>query len=695
MKNYILLCFVLASFSLLGQSRKVFLFDADKYYAQGDYINALKNYQSTISDTLKVQSDVLPYEVVISTQKLSHSKVQVDSLRRVSLEDYVIHQIAVCYMKTFDYPHAAEQFKVSVENGAYPEDVYYLGRALMQVGEYEQALEKFDAYAKAPTSEDSLVRNALQAITGCQYALNDEHLKKEVRVKMADTAVFNKGTAAFAPMYFGYEERLIFSAARAGGVLLDPEKQQSEFLCDLYWTERINEETWGIAHNFGRPLNSAQHEAAGAFNNGNVIFYTRWSDDNQEEDQAIYLARMIDFKFYEAYRLEDAVNVPGYKSVQPFVSADGQTLYFSSNRPGGRGGMDIWKIAIDSLGNLRGTAENLGSPVNSELNEGTPFYHAVSSTLFFSSNGHNSMGGLDIFKSRHDVENNQFEIPVNLGMPINSSQDDAYMIWDKQLNTGFFASDREPCAGGHCYDIYEVSNEPIHIFLDGIVYDAKTDMPIPNAKLTFKDVRFSFKPFEVETDAQGYYKLELQQTWELFIKAQKTSYFADAANIDTRPITETTTLTQDFHLQKIPKEEIRLDGIEYDFNSDKLRPASMVLLDKLYDFLVLNNDIAVEVNSHTDARGNDAYNLDLSQRRAKSCADYLMAKGISGDRVTALGYGETKPAVLLDDQGNPVLDANGEQILLTEAYIASKGAKDKQDPFHQKNRRTTFKVLNQ
>jgi OOP family OmpA-OmpF porin len=693
MKKYILLCFVLASFTLLGQSRKVFLFDANKYYAQGDYINALKNYQQTISDTIAVQATVYPYEVVISTQKLPNDKVQADSTRRVPLEDFIHHRIALCYQKTFDYQHAAEHFKLSSQTGSYPEDVYYLGRAQMQVKEYEQALETLEAYSKAPTSEDSLVRSALQAITGCRFALDDEHIKTEVRVHISDTTVFNKGTASFAPMYFGYEERMMFYSARAGGVLLDPEKQQSEFLCDLYWTEKTDDKTWGAAHNFGRPLNSAQHEAAGTLNQGNVVFYTRWSDENRE-DQAIYLARMIDFKFYEAYKLEAAVNTPGYKSVQPYVSQDGKTLYFSSNRPGGKGGMDLWKIAIDSLGNLKGEAENLGAPVNSESNEGTPFFHAHSSTLFFSSNGHNSIGGLDIFKSRYDAENNQFEIPVNLGMPINSSEDDAYMVWDKQLNNGFFSSDREPCEGGHCYDIYEVSNEPIQIFLDGYVYDAKTDEPIPHARLTFKDVRSSFKSFEVETDDNGYYKLELQQNWELFIKAQKKAYFADAASIDTRPITETTTLTQDFRLQTIPQEEIRVEGIEYDFNSDKLRPESMVVLDKLYDFLVLNNNITVEMNSHTDARGKDIYNLDLSQRRARTCADYLLAKGISADRVSALGYGESKPAVLTDDQGEAVLDATGTPIKLTEAYILTQ-PKDLQESFHQKNRRTTFKVVSQ
>lgn len=156
----------------------------------------------------------------------------------------------------------------------------------------------------------------------------------------------------------------------------------------------------------------------------------------------------------------------------------------------------------------------------------------------------------------------------------------------------YFSSDRPGGEGGHCYDIYEVTNEPITI----------------------------------HTDDKGYYRTELDKHQEIFIKAQKPSFFADAGSVNTKPITETTLLEQDFYLSPIPKDEIELDGIEYDFNSAKLRPKSKQILDELYDFLELNNNLIVEINSHTDSRGSDDYNRKLAERRAKSCVDYLVKK---------------------------------------------------------------------
>jgi peptidoglycan-associated lipoprotein len=261
------------------------------------------------------------------------------------------------------------------------------------------------------------------------------------------------------------------------------------------------------------------------------------------------------------------------------------------------------------------------------------------------------------------------------------------------LLKGFFASDREPCDNGHCYDIYEVTNEPINIYLSGFAYDAATNDVLPNTSLTFKDVKSEFQPFIIETDSAGFYEKELTNGWEIFIKAQKKAYFADAANINTSTITETTSLIQDFYLNPIPSGEIEIEGIEYDFNSDKLRPISMEILDKLYEFLILNNNLIVEINSHTDARGGDLYNLDLSIRRAKSCVDYLISKGIESSRLIPVGYGETQPNFLTSANKKPVYNKKGENILLTEAYIETQKSKELKELLHQRNRRTAFKVI--
>lgn len=675
----------------LTQSRKVWMYHADNFYQKADYQNALVNYKNALSDSTGMQFMTIPYEITQSNLKIDKSKTEIDSGRVVPVKDYLEHQIASCYMKTYDYNRALEQFKKTSTFESYPEDLYYYGVAQMNVKQHKEAIATFEQYIKSDKYNDSLLRSAQLLITGCFYALDESHFKEKVSIAMLDTIIFNTGTSSFAPMYFGHENRLMFTSARPGGVILDPTKQQSEFLCDIYYTEKENDK-WGPATNFGRPLNSAQHDASSYFSDKNIVYYTRWNDDNRKE-QAIHLARMVDFKFYESFKLPESVNVPGYRSINPFVTMDGKWLIFSSDRPGGEGGLDLWKIELDETGNVMGDAINLGRPINSELDEQTPYFHEVASTLFFSSNGHNSIGGLDIFKAAYDKENGVYSNPVNMGMPINSSMDDAYMIWDSYMHKGFFASDREPCENGHCYDIYEVTNEPILIAIEGYAYDAETEEILPNTTLTFKDIEFKFESFEIKTDANGFYHQDLEKNQDIFIKATKEKYFADAANISTKPVTQTTTLMQDFYLRPIPTDEIEIEGIEYDFDKATLREKSKEILDELYEFLEFNNTLVVEINSHTDERGSDAYNLKLSQERAKSCVDYLISKGVDKNRLKAVGYGESSPNFLKGADKKPILDSDGKRIILSPAFIYAEPNEAKREEYHQRNRRTSFKVV--
>ena len=692
MKKYLVIGLMLLPFLATSQSRKVWLFHADEYYQHADYHNALLNYQNALSDTSGLQSMIIPYEASTSKQRLKNTGREIDSNRVVPVKDYIEHQIGMCYVRTFDYKKAEAHFSEKKNIQSYPEDLYHLAVAQMNVNQPEAAIYTFEQYIASETYSDSLLRSAQLSITGCYYAMDETNTKKKVSVELADTSVFNRGTAAFAPMFFGSENKLMFTSARDGGVLFDPEKQESAYLCDLYWTEMSPDSSWAAPKNFGRPLNSGQHDASSTLSKNNVIYYTRWNDEDRSE-QHIYLARMVNLMFYEAFQLPESVNLPGYRSINPFVTTDAKKLYFSSNRPGGEGGMDLWQIALDETGNVMGEATNVGRPINSELDEVAPFFHEVSSALFFSSNGHNSIGGLDIYKAAYNKGNRSFDSPENMGIPINSSQDDAYIIWDAMMHYGYFASDRADCENGHCYNIYTIKNEPIQIFLEGYAYNDDDGEILPNTKLTFKDVDFVFDPFDVMTDENGFYQKELDKNQEIFIKATKPSYFADAASVNTKPITSTTTLIQDFYLRPIPTDEIEIDGIEYDFNSSTLRSISKEILDELYDFLVLNNNLIVEINSHTDARGTDKYNLSLSERRAESCVTYLLSRGISEKRLKAVGYGESQPNYLKDAKKNPVLDENGKRIILAEAYINAQSTEEIQEEYHQRNRRTSFKVV--
>lgn len=686
------ICLFLLAFSIQAeaQSKKVWLYQADHYYGLSNYASAAHYYQMVLDDSLAFTKGVLPYEVMLTSQKLARLKVDSTQVKG-GIMDYVVHQLAMCYRNAADYNNAVTYFELSAKRNVYIDDYYYWGNALMRQSNYEEALKVFEEFVAKDGASDEILKRALQDMSSCDAALKMKN-NDLISIQLEDTTVFNKGTASFATSFWG-ENRLVFTSAREGGVILDPESQDSKYLCDLYWTE-LDGDNWGTPSNFGRPLNTSRHEGSGSYNSENAIYFTRWSDENRNE-QTIFVARELNMKFFESQRLDSAVNVPGYQSINPYVSADNQWLYFSSNRPGGKGGFDIWKVHLDEMGNPDAEPENLGDPVNTEFDERAPFFHEHTNTLFFSSDGHETMGGLDVFKSKYSNDLEKYLKPINMGAPINSNYDDSYFIINEQYQEGYFSSNRELCMDcdstyglcSSCYHIYSMTLPDLKFSISGYVYDVNTNEIIPGAKIEFKDASYNWDHFAIQADSNGYYEHTLVPDLELFMRASMKDYFADKAIVMTLGETESKTYTQDFYLEQIPQGEITIEGIEYDFDSANLRPESKLILDNLIDFLELNHNISIEIRSHTDQRGNDEYNLKLSDRRAQSVVDYLIEHGIDEKRLIAKGYGETEPAEVPDSEGN--------LVSLTAEYIANLPDRDSKEEAHQRNRRTAFKVINQ
>jgi len=676
MKKVLVVIIICSVFQVFGQSKKLWLKFGDDAFNRKDYPTAIDYYTKVLDDTTVLAQLVLPYEVQIVNLKTKEFKLDTakknntQSTPKISKSDYLTHQLASAYRLNFDYRNASDNYKKVVYNGSYPNDAYYYAISLMNLRNYKDAMQNLEALMSKVTNDT--LKSAIQKnISSCYFAMDTNSYKQMIIVKKMDTIVFNAGTSSFAPMYYGSSSKLLFTSARKGGVVLDPEKQDSRYLCDLYYTE-LKDTGWMKPVNFGRPVNTTLHEGSSVVTSDDIMFFTRWSDANRNES-FIYMAKMKDGFFYEAYKLSETVNKVGYKAMQPYVSFDGTKLFFSSNKPGGKGGYDLYMCNIDENG-FTGEAVNLGSSINTAGDEVTPFYHTISNTLFFSSNGHTGVGGLDIFKSSLNVDDSIYAKPKNLGRPINSSKDDAYFILDRVQTKGYFSSDREDCPGGNCYDIYEFENEPITFDISGYVFDGETNNPIQSALVTIKDVHNDAEPIYLITDEKGYYATPLLENMEYFLKAQKKAYFADAASAITKGLTETTHLERDFILNKIPEGDVVIEGIEYDLNKATLRPKSLEILDKIYDLMQLNDNISIEINAHTDTRGSDAANLKLSQARAQSCATYLIGKGVSKDRIKATGYGETKP-VISDEEIAKLIPKSPE-------FEAA----------HQKNRRTAFKV---
>lgn len=706
-RTSVLVLLLVVSTISFSQSKKLWMLTAENAYKAKDWATAAVYYAKVLDDTTVLETFVLPYEAQMVNLKLKSlvnvpelqlrkpkkdsTQVGKDSTKIAGADtstrkkkptpkfnditsiDYVYFKLGHSYRLNADYKNAAKIYKICVERNSYPDARYYYGLSLMSLKRYNEALLEFDEYITHTPENDSLMHVAEKKESSCYFALDTmTNVKREVTVRMFDTLVFNKGTANFAPQYYLNPNKIIFTSARRNGVVNDPEKQDSKYLCDLYYTECLDS-IWQRPVNFGKPVNSALHEGAGYVTPDEVMLFTRWSDVNRDE-VFIYMAKMTDGKFFEAFKLGPNVNLPGKKSMHPYVNFSGTRLFFSSNRPGGLGGFDLWVCPIDEEGVI-GPPRNLGNQINTAGDEISPFYHAVSNTLYFSSNGLPGMGGLDIFKSSFNVDDSVYSFPKNLGGPFNSSKDDAYFIMERTQQKGFFASDREPCEGGSCYDIYEFQNAPIYFDISGYVFDFNTNDPIPGALVTISDVHGDDEPLYLVTDDKGFYSTPLKADREFFLKAQKTKYLADKGSRVTKGLTETTHLEWDAFLNKIPDGEVEIEGIEYDFDKATLRPKSKENLDKIVDLLNLNDNLSVAINAHTDARGNDAYNERLSQARAQSCVDYLISKGIKKDRLIAKGWGEKQP-IILESEINKMVPKSPE-------FEAA----------HQKNRRTAFKVV--
>ncbi|MDQ1139090.1 OmpA family protein [Pedobacter agri] len=357
-------------------------------------------------------------------------------------------------------------------------------------------------------------------------------------------------------------------------------------------------------------------------------------------------------------------DVNKYSVGDPFISTSGTSLYFASNMPGGKGGTDIY-VSLKTDAGEWGKPINL-EEINSTGNERSPVFDA-NNNLFFASDGYVGMGGLDVFRALRDGAGiGKIE---NMGYPFNSPQDDFGFSLNEKGGIAYLSSNRNNGLGND--DIYSIDQKMIIAFkLEGTVFDKKTNQPIPNALVTLAKVNGG--TVKTEADEDGNYKFNLAAETEYNVIGEKTNYRSDSENLATIGLKTSEVLKQDLHLEPVEiNKAIRLENIYYDFDKWNIRPDAAVELDKLVKIMLDNPTIWIELGSHTDSRGKDAYNLSLSQKRAESAVQYIISRGVNKNRITAKGYGETQ---LLNKCANNVQCSDAE---------------------HQLNRRTEFKIVKQ
>ncbi|MDE6649433.1 MAG: OmpA family protein, partial [Muribaculaceae bacterium] len=391
----------------------------------------------------------------------------------------------------------------------------------------------------------------------------------------------------------------------------------------------------------------------------------------------IYTSRRSDASWSAPQKFEilnDTVTAVGH----PAVSPDGTYLYFTSDMPGGYGGLDIWRINLQDRG---GSLENLGPQINTAGDESFP-YVRTDSVLYFSSNGHSGFGGLDIFKATLNSTGDRWSID-NMGLPINSTGDD-FGITFGPGESGFLSSNRGDARG---YDhIYSFVLPDLKITMSGWVVD-KDDEPVPNARIRIVGNDGSNQK-EIARD-DGSFRFNLQRGVKYVMMAGAKGYLNQKVEFESDSAEEDAEYGIDFILASISKPSV-VENIFYDFDKATLRPESKEALDQLAVMLEDNPNVSIEMSAHTDRKGSDEYNADLSERRAKSVVDYLVDKGISQSRLSWAGYGKTRPKTVTK-RINKEFPQFEEGTELTPEFIETLTEEDR-EVADQINRRTEFQV---
>lgn len=549
-------------------------------------------------------------------------------------------------------------------------------RMLLAGGSYKEAAQEFQLVL------DSLPDNEL-ALNGLKSAQTAPEIKQQgsrYTVKRMD--VFNSRRADFSPMLFGDEyEKLYFTSTRN-------EAQGNELSGitgakpgDIFVSEKDDKGKWGRPQTIESGLNSEYDEGSCSFTpDGTTMYLTQCSSDPDYPRYAnIVTSARSDASWGKPQKVElTRDTLSSY--AHPAISPDGQWLYFVSDMPGGKGGLDIWRVRLTTSG--LGGVENLGEPINTAGDEMFPTFRP-NGDLYFSSNGHPGLGGLDIFIAKVVNRKYQLEHP---GYPLNSQGDDFGMTFEGPHNRGFFSSNRND---GRGWDhIYSFEKPEIIQTIKGWVYEMDGyELPAAQVQLVGNDGT----NLKLNVKGDGSFEQVIEPGVSYILLASCKGFLNHKEELRVEPVTESQEYTLQFPLASI-RVPVLIDNIFYDYDKATLRPESKTALDELVKLLDENPNVTIELSAHADYRGSAAYNKTLSQRRAESVVNYLIEHGIAKDRLTPKGYGKEKPKTIRKKVTEKYTWLK-EGDVLTEEFIKALNDKDKEESCNQLNRRTEFIVL--
>lgn len=647
---YIIVCLLLTAVAAGCRTPK--LSEADAQFQRGEYYDASVTYKKVYNKLRKKEERPQRGEVAFKMGRCYR-------LLNMSARASAAFQNALRY----EYPDSTTHFM--------------LAQALHADGKYAAALRSYDKYLEF-CPDDSLAINCAE---GCRTAQKIRARGSRYVVKQAK--LFNSRRADFCPMYLGTDCDQIYYTSTTEKATGDKKSEITGMKnADVFFSKKNEKGEWERPEPVEGELNTEFDEGIVAFSSdAQTMYLTKARRElNAPTSVEIYTSTRSDAKWSAPVKFEitaDTLSTFGH----PAVSPDGEYLYFVSDMPGGYGGKDIWRI---SLKERQGSLVNLGPDINTEGNDDFPYVRSDGS-LYFSSDGHPGMGGLDIFRATAvgDPADMRWKVE-NMGFPINSAGDDFGITFGKGED-GFFSSNRGDARG---YDhIYSFEYDPVRIAIEGLVMD-KDEEPVKNAIIRIVGNDGSNQK-EVARD-DGSFSFALQRGVKYVMLAGAKGYLNQKQEFASDSTMEDANYWVEFILPSISKPSV-VENIFYDYDKADLRPESKTALNELIAVLHDNPNVTIEMASHTDRWGSDAYNINLSERRAKSVVDYLVENGISRDRLQPHGYGKSRPKTVTKRIAR-LYPQFKEGDILTEEFIKTLSEEDQQAA-DQINRRTEFSVL--
>ena len=560
-----------------------------------------------------------------------------------------------------------------------PEYYFRYAQTLKSVGDYKKADEMMDKFYQKDGSDNRA------KIAKSQKDYLSEIKKNSGRYRIENAGI-NSEFSDYGTAF--YKDELVFTSARdTGGISSRKHSWTNQSYTNLFGSKVTDNGNFESPEKFSKSVSSKYHESTPVFTqDGNTMYFTRNNFNNGKKGRDS--ERTILLKLYKATKDGDKwtnvtelpFNSNEYSVAHPALSPDEKTLYFASDMPGSMGSSDLYRVAINADGSY-GTPVNLGNKINTEGRETFPFV-SDNNELYFASDGHPGLGGLDVFVTKLSSDGNIGTIK-NVGEPVNSKMDDFAFLIDTKTKNGFVSSNRKEDNLGYD-DIYKLTEiipipEDCKQFLTGVVVEEDSQKPIANAKVILYD-SVENKLKELTSDASGKYDFgKVECDTKLKIRAEKTTYNTNEISVIIPKESGTTDSKVSLELKEQalkPGDSVNnvlnIDIVYFDLDKSDIRPDAAVELAKVLEVMKQNPTMKIDVRSHTDCRHTAAYNLALSDRRAKSTSAWLIKNGIAADRLTGRGYGESQ--------------------LVNKCSCEPTNESNCSEEEHQKNRRSIFVI---